>query len=160
MRRLRKSFILLLTVACLVATMFTSAFAASSPTWGVKAKDSKGTGTYWAKSTSSKIAVKKKTASKKTKVDTVSAKVTLNGKTYKVTNIGKNTYKGCTKLTQININSKYLTYVNKLAFNGLSKKQLSKIKVVVTKKMSKANYKKLRKRLISLGISAKNISRQ
>ena len=113
MRNLKKGLVSLLAVAILVVSIAGSAFAASSPTWGKKQTASNGT--YWYK-ISSNYAVKKAAASKAVKADTVRATITAKGKTYKVTRIGANAYKGCSKLKTIRIKSATATQVMKTAF--------------------------------------------
>lgn len=75
--------------------------------------------------------------SKKAKTVTVKKKIKYNGRTYKVTEIGKKAFAGCKKLKKVKINAKKL-YVRNITFKKLSKK----LKVVVPKK-SKAFYKKM-----------------
>ena len=155
MRNLKKGLVSLLAVAILVVSIAGSAFAASSPVWGVK--KGKVTGTYWYR-ISSNYAVKKAPKSKTVKTDVVNATVTAKGKTYKVTKLGANLYSKCTKLNKIKIKSTNLTQVNKAAFKGLKKSQINKINVYVTKKMTKKNFLTLYKNLTKVGINSKRIS--
>lgn len=82
--------------------------------------------------------VKKKTISKITIPDTVK----INGKTFKVTKIGKKAFYNCKNLKKVTVKAANLKSVGKNAFKGTSKK----LKITVPKKKLKA-YKKLFKKV-------------
>ena len=74
--------------------------------------------------------------------------VKYKGKKYKVTKVGKNTFKGCKKLRKIKYRPTKALKFAKGAFNGVNTK---KITFVVNKKMKAKTFKILKKRLRKAG---------
>lgn len=91
---------------------------------------------------SGKYAVVKKCTSKKVKNVTILNKVKIGKKTYTVTSIAKNAFKGCKKLKKVTIKATKLKSIGKNAFKGIykkatfkvAKKQLKKYKKLIQKK--------------------------
>lgn len=100
---------------------------------------------------SGKHAVVKKCTSKKVKSVTILNKVKIGKKTYTVTSITKNAFKGCKKLKKVTIKAAKLKSIGKNAFKGIykkatfkvPKKQLKKYKKLIQKK--KTGFKKTMK---------------
>lgn len=100
---------------------------------------------------SGKYAVVKKCTSKKAKSVTILNKVKIGKKTYTVTSIAKNAFKGCKKLKKVTIKAAKLKSIGKNAFKGIykkatfkvPKKQLKKYKKLIQKK--KTGFKKTMK---------------
>ena len=100
---------------------------------------------------SGKYAVVKKCTSKKAKSVTILNKVKIGKKTYTVTSIAKNAFKGCKKLKKVTIKATKLKSIGKNAFKGIykkatfkvPKKQLKKYKKLIKKK--KTGFKKTMK---------------
>ena len=100
---------------------------------------------------SGKYAVVKKCTSKKVKSVTILNKVKIGKKTYTVTSIAKNAFKGCKKLKKVTIKATKLKSIGKNAFKGIykkatfkvPKKQLKKYKKLIKKK--KTGFKKTMK---------------
>lgn len=100
---------------------------------------------------SGKYAVVKKCTSKKVKSVTILNKVKIGKKTYTVTSITKNAFKGCKKLKRVTIKAIKLKSIGKNAFKGIykkatfkvPKKQLKKYKKLIQKK--KTGFKKTMK---------------
>lgn len=100
---------------------------------------------------SGKYAVVKKCTSKKAKSVTILNKVKIGKKTYTVTSIAKNAFKGCKKLKRVTIKAAKLKSIGKNAFKGIykkaafkvPKKQLKKYKKLIQKK--KTGFKKTMK---------------
>ena len=100
---------------------------------------------------SGKYAVVKKCTSKKVKSVTILKKVKIGKKTYTVTLIAKNAFKGCKKLKKVTIKATKLKSIGKNAFKGIykkatfkvPKKQLKKYKKLIKKK--KTGFKKTMK---------------
>lgn len=100
---------------------------------------------------SGKYAVVKKCTSKKVKSVTILNKVKIGKKTYTVTSIAKNAFKGCKKLKKVTIKATKLKSIRKNAFKGIykkatfkvPKKQLKKYKKLIKKK--KTGFKKTMK---------------
>ena len=100
---------------------------------------------------SGKYAVVKKCTSKKVKSVTILNKVKIDKKTYTVTSIAKNAFKGCKKLKRVTIKAIKLKSIGKNAFKGIykkatfkvPKKQLKKYKKLIQKK--KTGFKKMMK---------------
>lgn len=100
---------------------------------------------------SGKYAVVKKCTSKKVKSVTILNKVKIGKKTYTVTSITKNAFKGCKKLKKVTIKAAKLKSIGKNAFKGIykkatfkvPKKQLKKYKKLIQKK--KTGFKKTMK---------------
>lgn len=98
-----------------------------------------------------KYAVVKKCTSKKVKSVTILNKVKIGKKTYTVTSITKNAFKGCKKLKKVTIKATKLKSIGKNAFKGIykkatfkvPKKQLKKYKKLIQKK--KTGFKKTMK---------------
>ena len=98
-----------------------------------------------------KYAVVKKCTSKKVKSVTILNKVKIGKKTYTVTSIAKNAFKGCKKLKKVTIKATKLKRIGKNAFKGIykkatfkvPKKQLKKYKKLIQKK--KTGFKKTMK---------------
>ena len=76
-----------------------------------------------------------------------------------ITKINAKAFSGDHKLTYIKINSKTLS-ISSTAFKGLKSKEKKKIKVVVSKNMSKKNFNALRTKLVKLGLKKSNITRK
>ena len=122
-----------------------------------------------------------KNKSVKTKWQTVPKTVTVYGKTYNVstikgdafngsyvkvvtlqsniTKLNAKAFSGDKKLTTIKIYSKKLSVGSNL-FKNISNKQKKKIKVVVSKNMSKKNFNTLKKALVKQGLKSSNITRK
>lgn len=100
---------------------------------------------------SGKYAVVKKCTSKKAKSVTILNKVKIGKKTYTVTSIAENAFKGCKKLKRVTIKAIKLKSIGKNAFKGIykkatfkvPKKQLKKYKKLIQKK--KTGFKKTMK---------------
>ena len=110
---------------------------------------------------------------------TIKTKTKINGKTYKSFEISKSAvdktvktlkisgtgsikldayaFKNAKALTSISFTGKCTVSVNKKAFSGLGKSKKEKIKITISKKMSKSKRNKLKKALIKAGIPRKNI---
>lgn len=93
---------------------------------------------------------KSKRAKMKTKY--IGASFKKSGIKFTVSKIAKNAFKGCKKLKTIVFKGKVALTVAKGAFSGL---KTSKMTFKVTKKMSKANFKKLKKNLKKAGFKGK-----
>lgn len=170
--KLKKIFTILMAVTVMMAFTVGTGFAADSSTSG-KAPATKGkvkceVGVYKYSSKAGKktgtatLTGIKKSEQKKIKTKTIVASCKYKGKTYKTTKVAAGAFKGCTKLQLLKFKSKKWTKsykFSKKAFKGLKKSQIKKIKVQVNKKMSKADFKRLKKQLKAAGIPAKNIKK-
>jgi hypothetical protein len=85
-----------------------------------------------------KTATVQKASSKKIKSAVIAAKVKIGGKTYKVTSISANAFKGCRKLAKVTIKSTSLKSIGRNAFKGIKKTAVFK-----TGKKKYKKYKKL-----------------
>lgn len=133
--------------------MLTSvAFAAESPADAPKVTGA-GTNTVVAAKDGKSVTVKAVKSSKKGAA-TVNA-VKVNGKAVTVKINAKAFAKGTKKVT---IKATGKVTVSKKAFAKLTKSQKKNLKVVISKKMKKANRKALITALKKAGVSAKNIS--
>ena len=72
---------------------------------------------------------------------------------------GRQAFAKCKRLTKIDLSECKTVKFGKKAFKGLSKAKLKKIKIILPKSMSTAEYKKLKKKLVKMGIKSKNIKR-
>lgn len=72
---------------------------------------------------------------------TIPAKVSIDGTSFKVTAIGKNAFKGCSKVKKLTVKSKTIKTVGKGAFKALKKSAVAKVP-----KSKKKAYKKLFKK--------------
>lgn len=91
---------------------------------------------------SGKYAVVKKCTSKKVKSVTILNKVKIGKKTYTVTSIAKNAFKGCKKLKKVTIKAAKLKSIGKNAFKGIYKKATFKVPKKYLKKYKKLIQKK------------------
>lgn len=91
---------------------------------------------------SGKYAVVKKCTSKKVKNVTILNKVKIGKKTYTVTSIAKNAFKGCKKLKKVTIKATKLKSIGKNAFKGIYKKATFKVPKKQLKKYKKLIQKK------------------
>ena len=91
---------------------------------------------------SGKYAVVKKCTSKKVKSVTILNKVKIGKKTYTVTSIAKNAFKGCKKLKKVTIKATKLKSIGKNAFKGIYKKATFKVPKKQLKKYKKLIQKK------------------
>lgn len=91
---------------------------------------------------SGKHAVVKKCTSKKAKSVTILNKVKIGKKTYTVTSIAKNAFKGCKKLKKVTIKATKLKSIGKNAFKGIYKKATFKVPKKYLKKYKKLIQKK------------------
>ena len=91
---------------------------------------------------SGKYAVVKKCTSKKVKNVTILNKVKIGKKTYTVTSIAKNVFKGCKKLKKVTIKAAKLKSIGKNAFKGIYKKATFKVPKKQLKKYKKLIQKK------------------
>ena len=91
---------------------------------------------------SGKHAVVKKCTSKKAKSVTILNKVKIGKKTYTVTSITKNAFKGCKKLKKVTIKATKLKSIGKNAFKGIYKKATFKVPKKYLKKYKKLIQKK------------------
>lgn len=91
---------------------------------------------------SGKYAVVKKCTSKKVKSVTILNKVKIGKKTYTVTSIAKNAFKGCKKLKKVTIKAAKLKSIGKNAFKGIYKKTTFKVPKKQLKKYKKLIQKK------------------
>ena len=91
---------------------------------------------------SGKYAVVKKCTSKKAKSVTILNKVKIGKKTYTVTSIAKNAFKGCKKLKKVTIKAAKLKSIGKNAFKGIYKKATFKVPKKQLKKYKKLIQKK------------------
>lgn len=173
MGKMKRIFTILLAVTVMTAFTVGTGFAATGSNTGGKTEDIKGTkvcdvGVYsyfckaGKKSGTSTFKSVKKSQRKKIKTKTIYASFKKDGRKYTVTKVAASAFKGCTKLKTIKIKSSKWTKkysFSKKAFKGLKKSQIKKIKVKVNKKMSKADFKRLKKQLKAAGIPAKNIKK-
>ena len=150
MKRATKLICVLLAVMVLATS---GVFAASSKAKTVYYKG-KDLGEYRGYTANKKATLVTVTKSKRAKIKTKSVGVSFkkDGVKYTVNKIAKNAFKGCKKLKKITYKGKVALTVQKGAFSGLKTK---KITFKVTKKMSKANFKKLKKNLKKAGFKGK-----
>lgn len=159
----------ILAITCMFTFSFSTVFAASSPTGGkttttstttskktpTKAKASDG---YIVTKTAKYQHYSNRTANlnkeiKDGKTRDIVQYVSKKGIKYRLVKIKKNSFKGCKKLRKINWYNTYSDFkIEKGAFKGVKTK---KIKIYVTKKMSKKQFKKLKKKLKKAGFKGK-----
>ena len=154
----KKTLAIVLAATCMLVFSFGAVFASeTSPTVGDK-YDGVSTGEF----TVSAVSETGGTASmsgvndKSIKVKKVPQTTSYGGKTFTVVSIEAKAFSGCKNLKVVKIAATKCTKISKSAFSGL---KTAKIKVKVTKKMSKKNFKKVKKQLIAAGIKAKNIKK-
>ena len=153
MQKLLKRTATLALASTLVLGSISVGAATTSPTEskedGYKAKKVKRI-IYWYKTTTKGTATSYKVIKnkKKVKVAPIVKYIKYKGKKYKVTALGKNTFKGCKKLKKIKYRPTKAIKIVKGAFNGVNTK---KITFVVNKKMKASQYKLLKKRLKKAG---------
>ena len=150
MKRATRVICALLAVMVLATS---GVFAASSKSKTVYYKSGKS-GEYRGYTANKKATfVKVKQSTRKTiKSKVIYTSFKKGGVKYTVNKIAKNAFKGCKKLKKITYKGKVALTVQKGAFSGLKTK---KITFKVTKKMSKANFKKLKKNLKKAGFKGK-----
>ncbi len=105
---------------------------------------------YWYNTTTKGTATSFKVIKnrKNVKVAPIVDYVILNGKKYKVTKVGKNTFKGCKKIKKFSYRPTKALKFAKGAFNGVDTK---KTVFIVNKKMKASQFKLLKKRLKKAG---------
>ena len=77
----------------------------------------------------------------------------------KTVSFGRGAFAKCKKLKKIDLRACKNISFSKYAFKGLSKAKRAKIKIILPKSMPKAEYKKLVKKLVKMGIKKKNIKK-
>lgn len=96
--------------------------------------------------------------SKKDKVKNiikVASYITVDGKKYTITRIAAGAFTGCKNLQKVSIASSTIKTISTDAFDGLSMKQIKKIKVYIKK--TNPYFKTLKKRLVMAGVKNKNV---
>lgn len=154
MRNFKRVLSIVLAATVMLTFSFSMAFAASSPTAGKDQGTKTGYYQHYKNKTADLYQVKKSTKAKK-----IPNYFSKDGVSYKVVKIQAKAFtKAKGKLKKIYVSGKFLKTVDAKAFQGFTKKQLSKIKVKIKKdgKTSK-QMKSLKKQFIKAGIPSKNI---
>ena len=150
MKKVTKIISVLLAVMVLSTSVV---FGIDSKTTTVKYKgDNYGEYTGYVKTKKATMNRVKKSKRAKLTKKTIGATFKKSGITFTVNKIAKNAFKGCKKLKTIVFKGKVALTVAKGAFSGC---KTSKMTFKVTKKMSKANFKKLKKNLKKAGFKGK-----
>ena len=140
---------IVLAATCMLVFSFSATFAATktSPQSGIEKGSDNGNYSYNIPANATTGTAALKSLYKKTvKTKAVPSTISHEGTTCKITTIKKNAFKGCKKLTKVVIKDKYLTKVQKGAFNGAPK--LKVIKIQKSKVGGKAKAKKIKKLLL------------